>query len=131
MDVYLDEEILPKGLDFGILLWWKLNSIKYPTLQTIAMDVLTILVSIVASEFVFSTRGYFVIKPSSKLTSLDHFEPLMCARSWLWSIENIGKTFLVFYFLFLLAKGWYLLTYIFIVLFILRLSLTILYYIEF
>jgi len=60
LDVYLDEEVLPRSPNFVILLWWKLNGVKYSTLQAIARDVLAIPVSTVASESAFSTSGYIV-----------------------------------------------------------------------
>ena len=103
LDVYLEEEVLPRSPDFDILLWWKLNGIKYPTLQAIARDVLAIPVSTVASESAFSTSGHIVSPHRSRLhwTTL---EALMCARSWLWSAENNGKDLSCLYFLFLLAK---------------------------
>ncbi|XP_040374592.1 zinc finger BED domain-containing protein RICESLEEPER 2-like [Rosa chinensis] len=37
----------PKGIEFNILTWWKLNGPKYPNLQTVAKDVLAIQVSTV------------------------------------------------------------------------------------
>lgn len=87
MDVYLDEEVLPRSPNFDILLWWKLNGVKYPTLQAIARDVLVIPVSTVASKSVFSTSGYIVSPHRSRLhwTTLEAF---MCARSWLWSLRT-------------------------------------------
>lgn len=99
----MEEEVLPRSPDFDILLWWKLNGIKYPTLQAIARDVLAIPVSTVASESAFSTSGHIVSPHRSRLhwTTL---EALMCARSWLWSAENNGKDLSCLYFLFLLAK---------------------------
>lgn len=94
LDVYLDEEVLPRTPDFDILLWWKLNGVKYPTLQAIARDVLAIPVSTVTSESAFSTSGYIVSPHRSRLhpTTL---EALMCARSRLWNVENTGK-FLIY-----------------------------------
>jgi hypothetical protein len=90
LDVYLEEEILQRRSDFDILMWWKLNGVKYPTLQAIARDVLAIPVSTVASESAFSTSGHIVSPHRSRLhwTTL---EALMCARSWLWSAESTGK----------------------------------------
>jgi len=54
---YLEEEVLPRIVDFDILMWWKFNGVKYPTLQAIAKDILAILVSTIASESAFSTDG--------------------------------------------------------------------------
>lgn len=47
---YLEEAVLPRTSDFDILAWWKNNGLKYPTLQSIAKDVLAIPVTTVASE---------------------------------------------------------------------------------
>ncbi|KAF7144177.1 hypothetical protein RHSIM_Rhsim05G0117900 [Rhododendron simsii] len=60
LDRYLKEEQLPKCDDFDILAWWKSNGLKYPVLQVIARDMLTVPVSIVASESSFSTSGSVV-----------------------------------------------------------------------
>ncbi|KAH7658133.1 Tam3-transposase (Ac family) protein [Dioscorea alata] len=57
LDLYLEEDILPRTSDFDILMWWKLNGVKYPTLQKLAKDVLAIPISSVASESAFSTGG--------------------------------------------------------------------------
>ncbi|KAJ7954601.1 Zinc finger BED domain-containing protein RICESLEEPER [Quillaja saponaria] len=40
LDHYLDEDVLPRSKDFDILMWWKVNGIKYPILQAIARDFL-------------------------------------------------------------------------------------------
>ncbi|WOL20391.1 Zinc finger BED domain-containing protein [Canna indica] len=63
LDNYLEEKVLPPNSDeeFDILAWWKSNGLKYPTLQKIARDFLTIPISIVASESAFS------ISASSKM----------------------------------------------------------------
>ncbi|GKF95992.1 zinc finger BED domain-containing protein RICESLEEPER 2, partial [Tanacetum coccineum] len=42
---------------FDILNWWKVNSPRFPVLSLLAIDVLVILISTVASESVFSTGG--------------------------------------------------------------------------
>jgi len=57
LDHYLEEEVLPRSSYFYILMWWKLNELKYPTLQAIARDVLVIMISIVAFESTFSIEG--------------------------------------------------------------------------
>ena len=49
LDNYLKEKLLPKDIDLDLLLWWKTNGGKYPTLQRMAKDILAIPVSTVAS----------------------------------------------------------------------------------
>ena len=90
LDHYLEEEVLPRSSDFDILMWWKLNELKYPTLQAIARDVLAIPISIVAYESSFSIGGQILTPHRSRLhyTTL---EALMCSKSWLWNSENAGK----------------------------------------
>ena len=89
LDHYLEEEVLPRSPDFDILLWWKLNGIKYPTLQAIAKDILAISISTVASESAFSTSGH-ILSPHRNRLHWTTLEALMCARSWLWSTKNNG-----------------------------------------
>ena len=60
LDHYLEEDVLPNNSQFDILLWWKLNGVKYPVLQTIARYILAILVSTVASDSAFSSSGRLV-----------------------------------------------------------------------
>ncbi|KAH1242186.1 Zinc finger BED domain-containing protein RICESLEEPER 2 [Glycine max] len=67
LDHYLEEDALPRAVDFDILMWWKFNGIKYPTLQAIAKDILAIPVSTIASESAFSTRGQVLSPHRSRL----------------------------------------------------------------
>ncbi|KAG8503324.1 hypothetical protein CXB51_001365 [Gossypium anomalum] len=57
LDKYLAEANEEFVEDFDILLWWKVNSPRFPTLSKMARDVLAIPVSTVASESAFSTGG--------------------------------------------------------------------------
>ena len=75
---------MPRTLDFDILTWWKANGPKYPTLQRIARDILTIPVSTVASESAFSTSGRVLSPHRSKLHPKT-VEALMCAQNLLWA----------------------------------------------
>ena len=74
----------PKGPDFDILVWWKLNGSKYPNLAAVARDVLAIQVSTVVSESSFSTAGRFLTPHRSRLHP-DTLEALMCVQDWLWT----------------------------------------------
>ncbi|KAF1881813.1 hypothetical protein Lal_00042522 [Lupinus albus] len=95
---YLEESLLLRTkCEFDILNWWKTNGAKYPTLQMIAMDLLAIPISTVASLSSFSTSGRFLTPHHSRLHS-HTLEALMCLQDWLWSdvrgssksIENIN-----------------------------------------
>ena len=67
LDHYLEEEVLPRSSDFDILMWWKLNELKYPTLQAIARDVLAIQISNIAFESAFSIGGQILTPHHSRL----------------------------------------------------------------
>ena len=81
-DRYLEELVLPRSEDFDILAWWKTNGSKYPILQMIARDILSIPVSTVASESAFSTGGRIVNPHRNRLRS-NTLEALMCGQNWL------------------------------------------------
>ena len=82
LDNYLKEKLLPKDIDLDLLLWWKTNGGKYPTLQRMAKDILVIPVSTIASESAFSTSGRLISPHRSRLHPKT-LEALMCAQSWL------------------------------------------------
>ena len=83
IDRYLSVETIPfeDNEDFEILEWWKKQQIKYPVLSIIARDVLTVLVSTVASEAAFSTGGRVVSKKRCNL-SLEAIEAVVCLKDW-------------------------------------------------
>ncbi|KAJ9552983.1 hypothetical protein OSB04_017028 [Centaurea solstitialis] len=89
LDNYLKEKLLPKDMELDLLLWWKTNGFKYPTLQRIARDILAIPISTVASESTFSIGGRLVTPHRSRLHPKT-LEALMCAQSWL--LNEIQET---------------------------------------
>ena len=82
-DYYIDDRVLLRTENFDILIWWKSNGIKYPTLQKIVRDILAIPVTTVASESTFSTSGRLLSPHRSRLHPKT-IKALMCAQSWLW-----------------------------------------------
>ncbi|KAL1179479.1 hypothetical protein V6Z11_A03G162800 [Gossypium hirsutum] len=68
LDKYLAEANEEFVEDFDILLWWKVNSPRFPTLSKMARDVLAISVSTVASESAFSIGGRVLDQYMSSLT---------------------------------------------------------------
>lgn len=69
LDKYLAEEVDPYTEKFDFLLWWKVNSARFPTPSAIAKDILAVPISTVASEATFSTSGRIL---SDFRSSLSH-----------------------------------------------------------
>ncbi|KAG8374584.1 hypothetical protein BUALT_Bualt10G0010600 [Buddleja alternifolia] len=88
LDGYLEKRILPRMQNFDVLSWWKVNGLKYPTLQAMARDILVIPISMVASESVFSTSGRLLSPHRSRLHP-STVEALRCSRRWLWKETNV------------------------------------------
>ena len=65
-----------------LLLWWKVNSPRFPILSEMARDVLSIPVSSVASECAFSTGGRILDSFRSSLTP-KLVQALVCLQDWL------------------------------------------------
>ncbi|XP_043810645.1 zinc finger BED domain-containing protein RICESLEEPER 2-like [Manihot esculenta] len=84
LDCYLNESIhvVDEKDEFDILLWWKLNSNRFPILSHMARDILAIPISTVASESAFSTGGRVLDSFRSSLTP-KVVEALICAQDWL------------------------------------------------
>ncbi|KAH7673872.1 Tam3-transposase (Ac family) protein [Dioscorea alata] len=58
LDHYLEDDVvIDSKTDFDVLVWWKVNGMKFPTLQAIVRDILAIPISTVASEPAFSMSG--------------------------------------------------------------------------
>ncbi|CAN1262750.1 Putative AC transposase, partial [Linum perenne] len=57
LENYLNEDVIPWSPNFDILVWWKMNGVKFRTLQATARDLLVFLVTLVASESSFSVGG--------------------------------------------------------------------------
>ncbi|XP_072058014.1 zinc finger BED domain-containing protein RICESLEEPER 3-like [Arachis hypogaea] len=83
-DHYVEEDVHPLTPDFYILAWWKVNGVRFPTLQKIARDIFAIPVSTVASESSFSTSGHIIATHRGSLHE-DTVEALMCNQNWLWA----------------------------------------------
>ena len=79
---YLDEEIEVGKSNFDVLLWWKVNSPRFPILSEMARDVLSIPVSSVASECAFSTGGRILDSFRSSLTP-KLVQAVVCLQDWL------------------------------------------------
>ncbi|XP_077246139.1 zinc finger BED domain-containing protein RICESLEEPER 3-like [Tasmannia lanceolata] len=83
MDTYLEEiRFKCEKAHFDVLEWWKMNTLKFPTLSKMARDILTIPITTVASESAFSAGGRVLDQYRSSL-SPKTVDGLICSGSWL------------------------------------------------
>ncbi|XP_052477915.1 zinc finger BED domain-containing protein RICESLEEPER 2-like [Gossypium raimondii] len=83
LDRYLGEdEEVNNSSSFDLLLWWKMNSPRFPILAQMARDILAIPILIVASKSAFSTVGCVLDSFRSSLTPI-MVEALVCTQDWL------------------------------------------------
>lgn len=82
LDKFLAEETEDDRPNFDILLWWKVNSSRFPILACLACDALAIPISTVASESAFSTSGRILDDFRTSLTPF-MVEVLVCTQDWL------------------------------------------------
>ncbi|KAJ6791106.1 zinc finger BED domain-containing protein RICESLEEPER 2-like [Iris pallida] len=87
LDIYLKENLYKcdeSEENFNVLNWWKLSTIKYKILPSMARDILYIPISSVASESAFSAGGRVLDQFRSSLKS-ETVEDLICSGDWLHS----------------------------------------------
>jgi hypothetical protein len=85
LEQYLDESLTPRMQEFDILNWWKLNTVKFPTLSKMARDILAIPMSMVSSGssiFTAGTGSHMLDDYRSSLRP-EIVEALVCAKDWL------------------------------------------------
>ncbi|KAH9742727.1 zinc finger BED domain-containing protein RICESLEEPER 1 [Citrus sinensis] len=81
VEKYLKDPVeVPNNLKLNVLLWWRVNGLRYPILEKIARDVLDVPVSTVASESAFSTRRRIIDECRSYLTPA-MVEALICTEN--------------------------------------------------
>ncbi|XP_070672440.1 zinc finger BED domain-containing protein DAYSLEEPER-like [Malus domestica] len=82
LHLYLEEKRLDRKQELDILSWWKLEQFRYPVLSRMVSDVLTILISTVASGSAFSISGRVLDQYRSSLLP-ETVQALLCTRDWL------------------------------------------------
>ena len=79
---YLDSDSLTQFNDtFNIISWWHEHKLSYHVLSILARDVLTVPVSTVSSESVFSTTGR-ILEERRRRLSPDMVKILTCVKDW-------------------------------------------------
>ena len=86
LDIYLKEGICKPSDEnydeFDALNWWKVNAMKFRCLSKMARDVLSIPITIVASEAAFSAGGRVLDQYRSSLKP-ETVQALICLGDWL------------------------------------------------
>jgi len=85
LEQYLEESLTPRIQEFDILNWWKLNTVKFPTLSKMAQDILAIPMSMVSSgSSIFSAgTGNRMLDDYRSSLRPETVEALVCAKDWL------------------------------------------------
>ncbi|KAE8802488.1 zinc finger BED domain-containing protein RICESLEEPER 2 [Hordeum vulgare] len=83
LEQYLEEPLTPRSIqEFDILSWWKLNTLRFPTLSKMARDVLAIPMTMVSSIFSAET-GIRTLDDYRSSLRPEIVEALVCAKDWL------------------------------------------------
>ncbi|KAM0017990.1 putative HAT dimerization domain, ribonuclease H-like superfamily [Helianthus debilis subsp. tardiflorus] len=88
LEMYLDEQRIDLSQNVQVLDFWKAHAYCYPNLCRMARDVLSIPVSIVASEASFSIGGRILDQYRSTLTP-QIVESLICSQDWLFGDSGL------------------------------------------
>ncbi|KAK1385013.1 zinc finger BED domain-containing protein DAYSLEEPER-like [Heracleum sosnowskyi] len=86
LDRYLEEKRLTRIIDIDVLDYWSTNQARFPNLERMAQDVLTILISTIALESAFSIGGKVLDQYRSCLAH-NIVESLICSRDWKFNEE--------------------------------------------
>jgi hypothetical protein len=84
LELYMSKDLVKVNdneATFDILSWWKGQVTNLPILSTLVRDVLSMQVSIVASESAFSSGGLIVDAFRSRLKP-EIIEALVCCKDW-------------------------------------------------
>ncbi|CAN1262053.1 Zinc finger BED domain-containing protein RICESLEEPER 2 [Linum perenne] len=84
LDKYLESDIfeVPKGSEFDVIGWWKEHSLQYKILSRMAIDILAIPITSVASEAAFSAGGRVIDCHRASLGEKT-VQALLCTQNWL------------------------------------------------
>ncbi|KAA1063835.1 hypothetical protein PGTUg99_050196 [Puccinia graminis f. sp. tritici] len=89
LDLYLQESTVDiNSPSFEILTWWKVNSVRFPTLASMEKVILMVPMKSIASESAFSTGGRVLSDYCSQLKP-GTLEALICAQDWIYHKEGL------------------------------------------
>ena len=84
LEIYLEDPSSPGigNSSFDILAWWRVNGPKYPIISRMARDILSVPLSTVASESIFSSAKRILDDYRCNLLP-ETIEAIMCSHDWL------------------------------------------------
>ncbi|CAN1760415.1 Zinc finger BED domain-containing protein RICESLEEPER 2 [Linum perenne] len=84
LEKYLESDIFeaPTGSEFDVIGWWKEHSQQYKILSRMAIDILAIPITSVASEAAFSAGGRVIDSHRASLGE-QTVQALLCTQDWL------------------------------------------------
>ncbi|KAL9426901.1 hypothetical protein AB3S75_033641 [Citrus x aurantiifolia] len=92
LELYLDEPRIDRKIDLDILSFWKGNGFRYPNLSSMARDILSSLISTVASESASSVSGR-VLDQFRSVLKPETVQAIITTRDWKFGeIENLDVT---------------------------------------
>ncbi|KAL1567116.1 zinc finger BED domain-containing protein RICESLEEPER 2-like [Salvia divinorum] len=92
LELYMEEKRLDVKSNLDILNYWKGSQYKYPHVACMARDILSIPITTVASESVFSVGGRILDQYRSSLKP-SNAEVIICTRDWLFGEKGIDFLF--------------------------------------
>ena len=92
LDTYLEEANLSNKYhpNLDVLQYWKDNQARFPDLSLLACDILSIQITMVASESTFSIGSWVLNKYRTRLLA-DNVQALICTKNWLLRFDMQGK----------------------------------------
>ena len=93
LDTYLEEEIFickENFNEFDVLEWWKANNLKFQILSKMACEILSIPITMVASESTFSVGGRVIDAYCSSLET-NTIQMLFCGCDWYRNFYGLKK----------------------------------------
>ena len=106
LETYLEMPKLDFSLnkDLDVLKWWKDHAPRFPILANMAIDLMSVPITTVASESTFSIGGRVLSKYRSRLLPTK-VQALICTRSWLHGFIPSGNLFKFTNMIFLVVKS--------------------------